>query len=95
MSGTLTITVGNLTSPNTNVEFTFTGSGTCTTTISNGVGQPQTLRTLNGVMSCLVPASGTNQTITISDVTIGATSFAITTNADNVISVSTLSLIHI
>jgi surface protein len=90
---TLTITVGNLpTNPatNTNVGLFFNsgGTGTCTTVVSGGA--TQTLRLMSNLVTCAVPgiASGT-RTITVSNVTIGATSFAITTNIDNIISVST------
>ena len=88
MSGTLTITVGNLTLATTNVDLSFVGSGTCLVTISNNPGDSGTF-TLNGVISCPIPASGSNQTIIISNVTVGATSFSIATNQDNVISVAT------
>ena len=87
MSGTLTITVNNG-NVAINVGLAFTGGGTCTTQVS---GQSAvTGRVMTGTLLCAVPASPSNQTITLSDVSgNSATSFAISTNVDNVISVAT------
>ena len=85
---TLTITVdnGNVTL-NVGLTFNVGGTGTCTTTVSNGLTQPG--RIMNGTLTCSIPASPTPQTIIVSAVTVGATSFSITTNVDNVTKVQT------